>query len=447
MSAKSLLYSGLFFICIAASLFYPYAGIYGYIAEYCVGPNTAWWGLPLRQLGVRTSYALVIAVFIGMLVNRNKSNCRLTDIHSQEILLILFCLVVWIAYLINPVMITSWRYQTTDPPTIKITKIAIFALLMTHTITDRRKLSYLYVLFVTIALIAGYEAWQTPLRYFKSGRLENIGGPDFSDANRFGGFMAGMLFLIGAQFLRSGWKMKIFCFVAGGFAANAIVLTRSRGAFLGVAAGCLAAIVMAPKKHRLVIVLGLLLAATGIYYLMDAGSIQRVDTISADASQLDESARSRLEIWRGGIAMLMKNPLGVGPGNFYQKIGIYAPNHPDRDAHNTLIRCAGELGFAGITLLLMLLSNAVITVMKCLRISRAFPEDAKRDFQWMSFGSIAALAAMLGYGMTGTLTYTEFLWWMIMIPVCVYRSLMTEVNTLNRDGKHVDAELADQTAA
>jgi putative inorganic carbon (hco3(-)) transporter len=240
-----------------------------------------------------------------------------------------------------------------------------------------------------------------------------------------------MLFIISVQFLRGRWLTRIFCFISGGFAANAIVLTRSRGAFLGVAAGCLAAILMAPKKFRLVIMLGLLLAGAGIYALMDTGSIKRVDTISADTNELDDSARSRIEIWRGGFTMLLRNPLGVGPGNFYQRIGNYAPDHPGRDAHNTLVRCGGELGFAGLIIFLMLLCNAVLTVMKCRKMSNNLPPGVKEDIQLAGYGSITALAAMLGYGMTGTLTYTEFLWWMIMIPVCVHRTLATEMEALH----------------
>ena len=74
-------------------------------------------------------------------------------------------------------------------------------------------------MFVIGAMILGMQAWSTPYSAFEGGRLETVGGPDFRECNFFAAYMATMLWIIGTQFVRSGWVGKTVCFVAGGFAA------------------------------------------------------------------------------------------------------------------------------------------------------------------------------------------------------------------------------------
>ena len=56
-------------------------------------------------------------------------------------------------------------------------------------------------------------------------------------------------------------------------------------------------------------------------------------------SNVDESARGRLEAWYFGIQMLISYPLGIGKGAFVDHHGL--------TAHNSYVLVAGELGFIG----------------------------------------------------------------------------------------------------
>lgn len=126
--------------------------------------------------------------------------------------------------------------------------------------------------------------------------------------------------------------------------------------------------------------------------------------------------------------MMLAHPLlGVGPGNFYQNIEEYSPENPGRDAHNTLVRCGGELGIPGVTLLCVIILWAYQTLLRCMREATLLPSDAGGGLLWMSYGCLAALTAALAYGMTGTLVYTEYLWWLLTLPVCLQRALANEL--------------------
>ena len=84
MPVKGILYLGLFSVCVCASIILPHIGIYGYIAEYSIGPSGAWWGAPLQSLGIRTSFTLAFAVMLGIIFNRHKLDFSFSEIHSQE---------------------------------------------------------------------------------------------------------------------------------------------------------------------------------------------------------------------------------------------------------------------------------------------------------------------------------------------------------------------------
>ncbi len=436
MGLRTLLFVGLFAVALLGAFYNPLVGLIGYMGHYCIGPERQWWHAPLRGFDLRYSFSLAMVSAVSIFVNRHKLNYG-QFLTRHEWYILAFVAIVWLADMTSADSVG--RYSTVDHPTMKMTKIAFFLLMLSHVATDRKKLKIVTWSFVVFALLLGLQAYEVPLSAFSKGRLESVGGADFSDANRFGGFMAGMLFIVGCQFLNSTklWERGL-TFLAGGFAANALILTRSRGAMLGLAVGMLIAFIFSSPRHRKIIVVGLLAAGLGIFNLSDEAFIERSSTITRQADERDASASSRLEIWEGGVKMLAEHPLlGVGPGNFYQNIGRYQPLHPGRDAHNTLVRCAGELGLAGLSVFVWLVFNAFRILRQCIRDAALFPPEIAKDFQLMSLGYMAAMFAMLAYGMTGTLIYTEYLWWMLILPVCLQRAFDNEM----------EAQLATRPAA
>lgn len=444
MPLRTLLFVGLFAFALVGAFYSPLVGLIGYMGHYCIGPERQWWHAPLSGFNFRYSFMLAAVAAISIYLNRHKLKYKQL-LTGQEWFIIAFIAVVWLADLTSSASVG--RYSSVDHPTVKMAKIAIFLLMLSHVVTDRGKLKIVTWSLVVFSLILGLQAYEIPMRAFSKGRLESVGGADFSDANRFGGFMAAMLFIVGCLFLncKSNWQ-RFLVFLAGGFTANAIVLTRSRGALLGVVAGMLAAMIFASPRQRKIIVVGILAAAMGFYYLSDDTFIERGSTITRQADERDASASSRIEIWQGGLRMLKANPvLGVGPGNFYQYIGNYQPLHPGRDAHNTLVRCAGELGLVGLGVFLAILINAFRLLWTHIRKATQFSPAVARDYQLMGLGYMAALAAMLAYGMTGTLVYTEYLWWMLIMPVCLQRAFENEMEAGAEKGPEKSA--TDQAIA
>ncbi len=419
MALKTVLFVVLFLAACLGTFISPIWPLLGYVAHYCVGPERQWWHAPIADLGIRYSMTLGVLTLVAMFFHAGKLQFGKSPLCAHEMLLLGFLGAVWLSVLIGPT--TVGRYIVADHVSVKISKVILFTLMLTHVVTDFKNLDRLLWVLIIGSMILGMQAWDTPYRSFVQGRLENVGGPDFANSNYFGAFMATMMWPIGVQFLRSGWRGKLLCFLSGGFTANAIILTRSRGAVVGLAAGGIMALVMAPKRFRIYIALGLVLGAAGFYYLTDERFLERSETITASAEERDDSAKARLDYVQIGLRMWANRPWGVGPGNFPQFAGNYDHTRAGRDAHNSYIRCLTELGAQGFAFFLALFVSALWMLYQMRREKLELPDAQKKDVMLLSLGIMCSLAVIMAVGLAHTLTYIEFTWWFLALPVCLRR--------------------------
>ena len=228
-------------------------------------------------------------------------------------------------------------------------------------VQDRRTLyTVVTVLMVTVAIVAlitVYEGWDLAGKSFNSSRAKSIAG----QTNILGSFITSYMFVFLGLFLMFprrrmlGWGPLLAFFLCG----RAIMFTFSRGAYLGLAAGGLAACWFRNKWLCLAAAaVGVLLIAqpaflpAGVRYRLEmitAGESHRsVEASSAaDATKhLEPSVTQRLDIWRGAVRMIQTHPWwGVGYGAFTQFIAHYTNgNVTGLNAHNTVLMIAAENG-------------------------------------------------------------------------------------------------------
>ncbi|MFA5904044.1 MAG: O-antigen ligase family protein [Desulfobacula sp.] len=435
-SFKSVIFISLFFISAIGALFLPHLGVYGYLADYCIGPSGQWWEAPFSGLGLRYSFTLALATILGFALQRHKLRFGYAILQGQEILMLLFVVIVWVSFFTGSSTIA--RYSTVGHPTINFTKVVIFVFLMTQIITDRNKLNGLLWVFVWCALVLGLQAWGLPRKSFVLGRLEGIGGADFAEANFLAAFMAAMLPIIGIQLLRSKkWMHSLLCLSAAAFTANTVVLCRSRGAFVGIFMGCMTAMLMAPKRHRKKIAVGLILGVLGGIYVTDQQFIERLATIIvSEEEERDESAGGRLLLWKAGLQMVVDHPMGIGIGNWYQTIGRYIPDYEGKDSHNTFVKCVAELGVHGFFIFALIIFFALNEARKIGKSSGRLPPEIENDFILLAFGLCISIVIILTCGLTITMIYTETIWILLMLPVCLRRAL--ENSIIEHDQEKMD---------
>ena len=321
--------------------------------HYIVGAEKQWWHAPMNPLGIRYSFTFGIMIAAGIFLNRDKLRFR-RFLERQEILALLFLLLIWILYIFGPQTVN--RYSITDHAVIKMTKVMIFCLMMTHIVTKLKDVEKIFWVIIIGAFLLGVQAYSLPRSAFTSGRLDGrVGGSDFIDANALAIFMVASIIIVSVKFMQSPLKEKFFCSVSGVFVLNTIVLCRSRGALLALIGAGVSIFIASPFRLKKHLIWGSVLALAGMIYLTDTAFIERMSSITKHAESVmegkeasDRSAMMRIEAWRGGIQMFYDHPLGVGVGNFNQFIGNYSPTVTGLSPHSLYIQVAAELGIFGL---------------------------------------------------------------------------------------------------
>jgi probable O-glycosylation ligase (exosortase A-associated) len=186
-----------------------------------------------------------------------------------------------------------------------------------------------------------------------------------------------------------------------------ILMTQSRGVFLGLLV--FLAITFAGQRRRLRLVFRLGVIALLLASIAPAGVWERVGTLrhATNSATLDEvdgsggSARQRYEIWRVAGKIIRDHPLtGVG-------LGAYKPNHEQyalqpefnptaqggRDTHSLYLNVLAETGYPGLLLYLAMLLTVLITAERTRRRCRGVLDSAARQLLVLEAGLVAFLAA------------------------------------------------------
>ena len=327
---------GIFGVACFASLANPIWGVLNYMMVYQINPPAKWWGQPLCDAGMRFSMFAAAFTIIGLFTGRK----NVPDVRPVFSLweLGVFCL-IGVAALNLVIGIdhgpgTMYAFE-------KFWKVLLFVLILARLATTRRNLLLVVWALVLGSLYLGYDAFTAPESAFVLGRLERVGGPDISTTSGVAAHLAAMLPIIGVAFLTAReWKWKAVAALSGALTVNAIIMCRTRSAFIGIACGALAAVFMAPRVRRYRIHLLLILGGIAAFSLTESNFWARMETMTS-REKLDKDAATvtRREIWRVSWRIFTDHPLGLGQGNFQNIIGEYAPKHHKRASHNALVVC------------------------------------------------------------------------------------------------------------
>ena len=418
---KSIFYFALFWVACLMSLVNPIWGVVNYMMAYQSNPTNTWWGIPLADMGMRFSLLAAIFIFVGLLTARKKVPIIRPAFSFWELgvrcLLGISALHLLLDTQPSPEAHTAFE---------KFWKMLLFVLVFGRLVSTRRNLRIVLWTFVLGSLYVGWDAYTAPPSAFWLGRLERVGGPDFSTTSGTAAHLSAMLPLIGVAFLISrNWYWRIFALGTAAFTVNAIVLCRTRSAFVGLACGALAAFLATPriKRYRIHFLLGIAVAIA--FSLTDVHFWNRMSTLTdRHALTTDAATVSRTNIWKNAAQILQDQPLGVGSGNFPSVIGHYDPRYYRRSTHNTLVVCFTELGYAGGIILLMMAMGSL----RLLRLSarRAHETDDPEETTMMIYGSLISFITYFVTGLGTERFYCESFWWIMILPLCVNRMVVRE---------------------
>jgi putative inorganic carbon (hco3(-)) transporter len=323
--------------------------------------------------------------------------------------------------------------------------ILVCLLLVTMVNTKRR---FVLVLAV-IAGSFGYHPAKAGLASLIGGGVqfyEGLSGA-FGDNNGYalGTVMIAPLLLGAAQNLsKSGlferW-VRIAFFVAVPLSAYTVVSLFSRGGFLGLAAAALTFVLL--QKRRLLAIGGLVLGLAAVlpFVPIQAGYVDRLQTIQTYQEVGDDSALGRLHFWQVAVEMAKQHPVGVGVWNFQSAYDAHDFSRgrfgTGRSVHSSHFQVLAEMGFPGAIIwvgvfvlafriawrirrrasnpgltdadqhFLFTTSNALVASMAGFLVGGAFVALALNDLTWLTFALLAALDRLSVRLLAGEATETQ----------------------------------------
>ena len=422
MGITTLAIISILFYCFYKSLQNPTYGVVGYLIIYVVYGPGAWYGDQLRMILFRPSLVVSAGLLFACLINTQKLNWKFS---RSEIAIYLF---VGIAFLVSyffgiGVEEINARYLE------KLFKISIFIFLLiraVHHFSD-----YQTVIWALIG--SGFFIAMQARRigsYAAGGRLDNMGGVDFSDANGFGAFMITTIVLIGFKLFRNVWWKKMIIAVVLAVMLDAFIMTQSRAVFLGLICGIIFLILKAPRGMKKKMLVYFSLAAILFGMLAHDKFWDRMDTVGSEyemSIQKDPLFQGtehigRLDFWKSSIAIFRDHPMGIGVKNFQVIVPFYDSRNTGWDAHNTYVLCYSEIGILGILLFLGIIFT---TFYKLRKIYRFSTQDERRFDILLSALSFATVLLIYVSGpmVTHSYLYSEFTWILFALPICLENSL------------------------
>lgn len=419
---KTILYFGFFWVTCAMALINPIWGLVNYMVVYQTDPTVTWWGAPLADLGIRYSFTAAACTFAGLALARKRVPVVRPGFGWWE------CGIVLIFSLACLSLIIGYGYSTgAQRDFSKLWKVLLFTLVLGRLAASRKNFNIVLWTLVIGSLYIGHDAYTAPARSFVLGRLDRIGGPDFSTTSGAAAHLSAMLPLIGAVFLTTrSFHLKALAAISAAFTVNAIVLCRTRSAFIGLSVGALVALLAAPRAKRYRIHVLLVTGALLAFSLTDDNFWKRMGTLtSAEALDNDLATTSRREIWATSLEIFIDHPMGIGVGNFQHVIGQYNYKHRKRSTHNSFVVCFVELGFQGGVVFLGLIVGSIVLIY---RTARAADDcDDPLATKMLAYGLLISLVT---YSVTALGTqrfYCESYWWVMVLPLALYRFVRVEV--------------------
>ena len=249
-------------------------------------------------------------------------------------------------------------------------------------------------------------------------------------------------------FERLAGRRRWVCGAIVGLLGTAVVVSFSRGGFLGLSAVGLSTLLTSRRRSRIVLIL--MVAVVLLVVLAPVGGRKgrsyfgELDTIT----ETDKgSAKSRRYLWSTAVNMWLAHPiLGVGGGNFPFQVGDYAPNDDPQYAtdrnfsernwsgtvtHSLYFQVLAEHGLVGIFLLGYIVVAHFRTLRRLLRDVRAkdAPADVRRDAEMYA---AALRSGLVGFCVAGTFlsaAYYPYMWYLTAMSVALDVAVRRELGT------------------
>lgn len=377
----------------------PLYGLIVYLLTFYMYAPGSWWGSALPSL--RWSLVAALVTYLSVLLygqkhkeihNENKISRKTKFLNRPEFRLFAF-FSVWIC------IQNFWAISPSNHAEFSVMAVKFFLLLFLiyKVLIDEKSV----IIFVVVNLFGcGYFGW-VGMTQRAGGRFEYMPTPGLGDSNLLSLHMVPILFLSSMVILCNYRLKKYLLLVPIALTLNAIFLTQSRGAIVGLLAGGFLVLLFRPIKLKPIIYFYLFLVCIAVVRLVPSDLVDRINKGVGIEETRDASADSRFVIIDAQIQMFKQAPI-VGLG--HAATAILSTEFIDdkyltslsgsrtRASHNLLMSLLVEFGLIGALPYLLIV---FIFVKRLFAMRKDVLVLADGNLSIMYMGGVCALVALL----------------------------------------------------
>jgi O-antigen ligase len=312
-------------------------------------------------------------------------------------------------------------------------KVGIIFVLLINVIDTRERLRSLLSLVVVCGTIFAALAIKSYLvGEFVAVHRRDVGVVQLRIVGAVGGFFGNpndlavtlnmLLPLAVALTLLSGGVKRVFYAGCAAIMIGGVIVTFSRGGFLGLVAMCIVLLWKVGSQSRAMTALAFLLISGVFVLAMPGGYGGRVTSIFNLAEDQTGSTDARRDLLERAANVALHHPLvGVGMGNYH----IYSVH--EQVAHNSYLEIAAELGVGGLLAYLVFIFAPFRSLLRIER-AHATPKgnsardgtgDPNRELRYMCIAMQATLVAYIVCSFFGSIQYQWFLYYPVAYAIAL----------------------------
>jgi putative inorganic carbon (HCO3(-)) transporter len=389
-----------------------FAGLLAFTAVLVFRPYEMFSALAgLTELAQWLAFATLLVFFPMQLALEGNLTARILEV--RLVLLLAAVALVSVVFANNPAL--AWETYTDNFGKA----VLIFIVIVNVVRTERRLRLLIYVaLAVTFVLSAGaltdYSAGRVPVEGY---RIKGWIGGMFGNPNDLALHLVTMTPLCLAFMLRSrNWLVKGLFLALALLAVAAIVVTFSRGGFLGLI-GCVLFLFWKLGRDRRLLVAVVGGVALALFLAFSPGQYG-VRILSIFVPGLDPvgSASHRQSILFRSIHVSLRHPLlGIGMGNFN------AVSHGETVSHNAYTEVSAETGMIALAFYLMFIVNPLRKLKQVENETAAARRGRDRGFYYLSIGLQASLVGYMISSFFASVAFNWYVYYLVGYAVCLRR--------------------------
>lgn len=331
-------------------------------------------------------------------------------------------LLIGLAALLSMPMAISWSDAWKTFSELLIKTIVVFIVFVNVVRTERRlKLLLLLVLAVSVYLsvnaindyrLGVFQVGDVATHDARiAGRIKGL----FENSNDLALHLVTMVpIAVGLGLSKRDPFRKLVYLGIAGVMTGAVIVTFSRGGFIGLVAAVLLLVRRLGRKNRTLTTAALAFAVIMFLAMAPGAYSGRLSTIFSSSSDLTGSSSQRTEVLKQSVRVALRYPLfGVGIGCF--------PHKSPRNlvSHNAYTQVASEMGIAAMVVYILFLVHPL----KRLRLieNESYEHSDRTKFYYLSVGLQASLAGFMVSSFFGSVAYHWYVYYLVGYAVCLHR--------------------------